>query len=87
MWSPSTTVPSAVDREAAVGVAVVRDAEVGAVLDDGGAQRVEVGRAAAVVDVETVRLGVDRDDLGAGRARTPPGRRRTRRRWRSRPRP
>ena len=31
IWSPSTTLPSRVDREAAVGVAVVGDADVGAV--------------------------------------------------------
>ena len=36
IWSPSTASPDAVDREAAVGVAVVGDAEVGAVLDHGG---------------------------------------------------
>ena len=44
--------------------------------DHRGAQRLQVGGAAAVVDVQPVGLGVDRDDLGA-RAR---GRRRARRR-------
>ncbi len=55
-----------VHGEAAVGVAVVRDAQVGAVLDDGGAQQVQVGGAAAVVDVQAVRVRADGDDLGAG---------------------
>ena len=71
IWSPSTTSPSAVDRQAAVGVAVVGDAQVGAVLDHGRPQRVEVVGAAVVVDVEPVRLGVDRDRP----RRRPPGRR------------
>ena len=67
-----------VDGQAAVGVTVVRDAEVGAVLDDGGLQQVEVGGSAAVVDVQAVRLGADRDDLGTGpreRLGRDPGRR------------
>ncbi len=55
-----------VHGQAAVGVAVVRDAEVGAVLDDGGAELVQVGRAVAVVDVEAVGLGADGDDGGPG---------------------
>ena len=57
-----------VDGQAAVGVAVVRDPGVGAVLDHGGRQRVQVGGAAALVDVQPVRVGADRDDLGAGPA-------------------
>ncbi len=56
----------AVHGQAAVGVAVVRDAEVGAVLDHGRLEQAEVGGAAAVVDVEAVGLGADRDDLRAG---------------------
>ncbi len=55
-----------VHGQAAVGVAVVRDAEVGAVLDDGGPEQRQVRGAAAVVDVQAVRLGTDRDDLGPG---------------------
>ena len=47
IWSPSTIVAGGGDGEAAVGVAVVGDAEVGAVLEHGRAQRVEVGGAAA----------------------------------------
>ncbi len=58
--------PVGVDRETAVGVAVVRDAEVRSVGADGGPQGLEVGRAHAVVDVEPVRLGGHRDDLRAG---------------------
>src|SRR5690606_623854 len=54
--------------EAAVGVAVEGDAGVGAVLDHGGAETVDVGRSAAVVDVEPVGGGVDGDDLGASAA-------------------
>ena len=57
-----------VDGEAPVGVAVVRQAERGAVLDDGRLQGLQVGRAAAVVDALAVAVGVDRDDVGA---RTP----------------
>jgi hypothetical protein len=57
-----------VHRQAAVGVAVVRNAQVGAVLADGVAQRTEVGRADALVDVQPVRLGVQRHHLGAGLA-------------------
>ena len=68
IWSPSTSAPVGVDGQAAVGVAVVRDAQVGAVRADGVAQRAEVGGPDAVVDVEPVRLGVQRDDLGAGPA-------------------
>jgi hypothetical protein len=45
----------------------VGDAEVRAGAPHGRAQRAEVGRADAVVDVEAVRVGVQRDDLGAGR--------------------
>ncbi len=55
-----------VHGEAPVGVTVVRDAEVGPVLEDGGLEQVQVGGAASVVDVEPVRLGPDRDDLGTG---------------------
>ena len=67
-WSPSTTCTGGVDGEAAVGVAVVGEAEVGAVLDDRGLQRTQVGRAAALVDPVAVAVGVDRDDVGAGPA-------------------
>ena len=48
-----------VHGQAAVRVAVVRDAEVRAVLDDGGPQPLQVGGAAAVVDVQPVRVGAD----------------------------
>ena len=65
-WSPSTTLPVRVHGQAAVGVAVEGEAGVGAVLDDRRAQRLEVGRAAVVVDVEAVGVGVDRDDRRAG---------------------
>ena len=57
-----------VDGQAAVRVAVEGDADVGPVLDHGRLQRGEVGGAAAVVDVEPVRLGTDHHDLGARRS-------------------
>ena len=44
-----------VHGEAAVGVAVVGDAQVGAVLHHGGLERAQVGGADAVVDVQAVR--------------------------------
>ena len=53
-----------VDREAPVGVPVEREADVGAVLEDGLLQDLDVGRAAAVVDVGAVGLGTDRHHLG-----------------------
>ena len=56
--------PVGADREAPVGVPVVRDTSVRAVLEDRRGQRVQVGRAAAQVDVRPVRLRADRDDLG-----------------------
>ena len=64
IWSPSTTLPSRVDREAAVGVAVVGDADIGAVLEHGLPPGSEVGRADAVVDVHAVGIGADHGDLG-----------------------
>src|SRR5690606_1444563 len=60
--------PVGVDGQAAVGVTVVGQAEVRPVGDHRGTQRLHVGGAAVVVDVQAVRLGVDRDDVGAGRA-------------------
>ena len=48
------------DGQTAVGVAVVRDAQVGPVLEDSGPQHVEVGRADPVVDVEAVGIAGDR---------------------------
>ena len=47
------------DRQAAVGVAVVGDADVGTVRPDGLDQRAEVGGADAVVDVPAVGLAAD----------------------------
>ena len=54
--------------EAPVGVAVEGDAEVGALLDHGPLERLQVGRPAAVVDVPPVRFGRQSDDRGAGPA-------------------
>lgn len=53
-----------VDAEAAVGVAIVRDAEVRAVLEDSLLQGLEMRRAAAVVDVRAIRQRVDDLDIG-----------------------
>ena len=47
------------------------DAGIGAVLNDSGLQRVEVRRAAALVDVVAVGFHPDGDDLGAGPAQHP----------------
>ena len=65
MASPSMTWPLGVDGQAAVGVAVVRQPEVGAVGHHRRPQRLHVCRAAAVVDVQPVGFGVDRDDVRA----------------------
>src|SRR5439155_25297402 len=51
--------------EAAVGVAVVGDADVRTVREHGRLQRLEVRGPAPVVDVRTVRRGVDGDHASA----------------------
>ena len=53
-----------VDRQAPVGVAVVRDTGVGAVLDHGGRQGLQMRGATVGVDVLPVGLGTDRDHVG-----------------------
>ena len=60
--------PVSRDRQATVGVAIVRDADVGAALDHRGDELVEVRRTAAVVDVQPVGLAPDGAD---GRTRQP----------------
>ncbi len=62
---PVDHLAAGVNRQAPVRVAVVRDAGIGLPLDDGRPQHVQVGRAAAVVDVLAVGLGPDRDHVGA----------------------
>ncbi len=57
-----------IDGQAPVGIAVVGQAEVGAVVQDRRAQHVQMRRAAAVVDVQAVGFGVDRDDPRTGGA-------------------
>ncbi len=57
-----------VQRQAPVGVPVVGEAQVGTVRKYRGPQRLQVCRSAAVVDVEPIGLGVDRDDPSAGGA-------------------
>src|SRR6185369_2308807 len=54
-----------VNGEAPVGVPVVGDTGVRAVLRHRGGQRAERGGTAALVDVQAVRLVPDGDDLGA----------------------
>ena len=54
-----------VDDHDAVGVAVERDADVGAHLAHLGAQRLRRGGAALLVDVAAVGLDADLDHLGA----------------------
>ena len=74
----------AVDGQHAVAVAVEGEAEVVAARDDRLGERVDVGRAAAVVDVAPVGLVGDRRSpsrRGGGRSRARRGRSR---RWRSR---
>ena len=87
IWSPSTTWPVSVDRQASVRVTIVRDASVGPLLDDGCPQHVQMGRAAAVVDVLAVGLGADRDHVRARAPQQRPGPPRMRRRARSPPPP
>ncbi|CAM5208428.1 hypothetical protein BTHI11S_03433 [Bosea thiooxidans] len=54
-----------VDDQDAVGVAIERDADIGAQLADLGDERLRMGRADLMVDVEAVRIDADGDDLGA----------------------
>ena len=66
IWSPSTSRPSAStarQRSASPSCAMPRSAPCS---PHRRAQRLEVGRADAVVDVEPVRVRVQRDDLRAG---------------------
>ena len=73
IWSPSTSAPSAVTarhRSASPSWAMPRSAPCSSTAARSASRWV---RTAAVVDVEPVRLGVDRDHLGAGLAGTPPG--------------
>ena len=65
IWSPSTMLALLVDDHHAVGVAVERDADVGAHLAHLVAQRLGRGRAALEVDVVAVGLDADLDHLGA----------------------
>ena len=45
-WSPSTTLPARIHRDQAVGIAIEREADVGAAFDDGPGERGGSGRAA-----------------------------------------
>ena len=55
-----------IDRQQAIGVAVERQPEIGAVGHDRRGERVEVGGTAVVVDVAPVRSVVDGSDTGGG---------------------
>ena len=77
--SPSMVFPCLVHQQAAVGVAVEGDAQIIPAGDDSPGQGLQMGGAAAVVDVDAVRLRVDEVRLkrerpeqvrrgGAGRA-------------------
>lgn len=57
--------PRRIDHLQPVGIAVQRDAVVGAVLGDGAHQRLGVRGADAVVDVQPVRRAADGDHVGA----------------------
>ncbi len=65
---PVQWLPVGVHREAAVGVTVVSDARVRAVLGDRVDQGAKRGGAAAGVDVQPVWFGSDGDDVRAGPA-------------------
>src|SRR5690606_9463766 len=58
--------PGRVDSQTPVGVPVVRDAEIGAGLDDGRLERLDVCTSAVLVDVVAVRLSVDHGDPRPG---------------------
>src|SRR5882757_223558 len=54
-----------VDQDDAIGIAIERDADIGAHLAHLLAQRFRRGRAAFLVDVETIGIDAHRDDVGA----------------------
>ena len=54
-----------IDQDDAIGVAVERDADIGAHLAHLAAQRFRRGGSAFLVDVESVGLDADRNDIGA----------------------
>ena len=57
-----------IDRQAPVGVTIVRDTRVGALRPHGRGHGVQAGRPAALVDVMAVGFHTDRDHLGASAA-------------------
>ena len=66
IWSPSTTLPSWSTARRRLASPSSDEADVGAPLDDGPLEHVEVRGGATLVDVEPVGLGADRDHLGTG---------------------
>jgi hypothetical protein len=65
IWSPSTSVALGVHGEAAVGVPVEGESRGRRRARRPRLQVAHVGRAAVLVDVEAVGIGVDRDHLRA----------------------
>ena len=61
IWSPSIDVAVFIRHHDPVGVAVQRDAEIGAALAHLALHRFRLGRTAIVVDVEAVGLNAHRD--------------------------
>ena len=76
-----------VDRQAPVRVSVVGDPAIGAVRPHRVGQGAQARRTAAGIDVVAVRLGADRDHVGARPGAAGAARRRRQRRARSRPPP
>ena len=64
MWSPSTTAPGVVDGDQPVGVAVEGQAGVGPFRHHLEPQVLGMGGAATVIDVATIGVVVDDDDVG-----------------------
>ncbi len=63
--SPLTTLPRGGNEDGAVGIAVEGRAESGAVRHDGLLQAFQVERAAMQIDVASIGLAADGDDVGA----------------------
>ena len=74
MSSPSIKLPLLVAQQNAVGVAVVRNAEVRAVFHDFFAHHLRVHRAAIQIDVFAIGLVVENDDFRAEFAQDAGGR-------------
>src|ERR1022692_4136021 len=69
LWNPRLAIT--VDCQASVRVAIMRYPGIGPVLGHRGSQRAKRGRAAALVDVQPVRLCSDRYHIRAGHPEQP----------------